>query len=255
MKFGKLILAAALTVCASGAATAQDSWKGFYVGFNTGLAFAHSNVATNVSDNGTGYLLPSEVDAINFNGRRHVSPFGLTGGLTLGYNLQFGHMVFGVEGDYDGYNQDNSRSVTFADPCGSGCTYTLFQRVEVNHMASLRARAGWAHAHWLLYGTFGLAHAQINYNELFTDTFANAREESWQSHSKRGLAWGAGFEVQFAQHWSVKTEWIHSRFGATSGPGGLLSAYTPAQYFPGSVFTHSFDLSANTIRAGVNFRF
>ncbi len=255
MKFGKPTFIAIIAVCASLAAPAQDSWKGFYVGINTGLAFAESDVTTTAVDNGTGYLLPLEVAAINDNGRGVVRPFGLTGGLTLGHNMQFGSMVLGVEGDYDGYNQDNSRSVTFIDPCGTGCTYTLFQRVQVNHMASLRLRAGWVHAHWLLYGTFGLAHAQINYNELFTDTFANAREESWQSRSRRGLAWGAGFEVQWASHWSVKTEWIHTRFGATSGPGGLLTAYTPTQYFPGSTFTHSFNLSANTIRTGVNFRF
>lgn len=255
MKFGKILLTAVIATCASSAVVAQDNWTGFYIGFNTGLAWTKSDVRTTVTDDGTGYFLASEVIAINDNARARVKPFGLTGGGTIGFNWQAGRMVFGLEGDYNHFNKDAERTVTFADPCGSGCIYTVMQRVNVKHLATLRARFGWANAHWFIYGTAGGVNAKVNYHNVFTDNFADAYEASWQSHSKNAFVWGAGAEVHFAKNWSVKTEYLHSNLGDMSGPGGLLTAYYPRQSFPSSKFTHSYDLSMDMFRCGVNFRF
>src|SRR5262245_62749365 len=59
------------------------NWSGFYVGANVGGAWTNGNL--NIPDN-------------NFYG-------GLTefiGGVQAGYNFQAGHLLLGVEGDFDG---------------------------------------------------------------------------------------------------------------------------------------------------------
>lgn len=259
MKLGKIILTAMLAVCASSAARAQ-SWTGFYVGLNAGHAWAESKMTTNVAFSSTGYFTGAEIDAINANGSGRVKPSGFTGGLTLGYNWHFGHGFFGFEGDYNHFNSGDSRTVTFIDPlpagaCGtSSCYYTLRQNVDVNHLASIRMRGGWASKHWLIYATAGAAHTKFTYNEVFTDTYANAYEASWQTRSTGGFIWGGGAEVNFGKHWSLKGEYLSSHFSRLSGPGGTLTAYTPAVN-QSDVLTHSADLSVDMARVGVNFRF
>jgi outer membrane immunogenic protein len=265
MKFGKTILTLIVAGCASGAVMAQGTWTGFYIGLNAGHASAKSDVNTQVSDDGTGYFLTSEVAAINALGSGRVKPAGFTGGLTMGYNWHFGHGFFGFEGDYDHFNQGDSRTITFADPLPAGvcpgptgiipCTYTLWQNVDVSNLATIRARGGWANEHWLIYGTAGGAHTSVNYSEVFTDTYGGAYEASWQSHSKGGFVWGIGAEGRWTKHWSIKGEWLHSHFSVQSGAGGLLTAYTPSVSFPTSLFTHSNDLSVDVARVGVNYRF
>jgi len=253
MKFSKVILAAIIAVCASSAAMAQ-SWTGFYIGLNAGHAWAESDVNTSTTLNAAGYLLASEVDAVNAAGTGRVKPSGFTGGLTLGYNWHFGHGFFGFEGDYNHFNSDDWRTVTFADPFCAGCTYTLRQNVEVSHLASIRMRGGWASAHWLIYGTAGAAHTKFNYSEVFTDTFGGAYESSWTTRSTGGFIWGAGAEVKFGKHWSLKGEYLTSHFSRLSGTGGTLTAYSPTVSFP-DVLTHSADLSVDMARVGVNFKF
>ena len=227
------------------------------MGLNAGYTWARADVNLNVSDPGAGYLLPLEVTAINVNGAGRLKPSGFTGGVTLGYNWQWQnpHGFIGVEGDYDHYNHGASRSVTFLDPCGSGCTYTIRQGIEVRHLATFRVRAGWASPRWLIYGTAGAAQTKVSYNEVFTDTYANAYEASRESQAKIGLVWGGGAEVKLGKHWSVKGEWLHAHFDKMRGQGSVLTAYTPTRYFPGSSFSHYSDLSVDMARLGINFRF
>ena len=61
------------------------TWNGFYMGINAGYGFGTSKWTDNVTQDTTG--------SFNVNGP-------LVGG-TIGYNLQFGAFVFGLEGDFD----------------------------------------------------------------------------------------------------------------------------------------------------------
>jgi outer membrane immunogenic protein len=67
-------------------------WSGFYIGINGGYGWGQSSF-----DGATGTFG-------NFN------TAGWVAGGTAGYNLQYGHAVFGVEGDIDWSNINGSAS-------------------------------------------------------------------------------------------------------------------------------------------------
>jgi opacity protein-like surface antigen len=101
------------------------NWSGFYLGANLGGAWTSGSL--NIPGN-------------NLYG-------GLTefiGGVQAGYNFQFGHFLFGVEGDFDG--------ATFAHPALP--TPTLGS-VSQNWIGTVAGRIGLVQDNWLLYGKFG----------------------------------------------------------------------------------------------------
>jgi hypothetical protein len=101
------------------------NWSGFYLGVNFGGAWANGSL--NIPGN-------------NLYG-------GLTefiGGVQAGYNFQAGHLLFGVEGDFDG--------ATFGHPALP--TPTLGS-VSQNWIGTVAGRIGLVEDNWLLYGKLG----------------------------------------------------------------------------------------------------
>src|SRR5262250_3779404 len=101
------------------------NWSGFYVGANVGGAWTSGNL--NIPDN-------------NFYG-------GLTefiGGVQGGYNFQAGHLLLGVEGDFDG--------ATFSHPA---LPIPTFGSVSQNWIGTVAGRVGLVEDRWLVYGKAG----------------------------------------------------------------------------------------------------
>jgi outer membrane immunogenic protein len=95
---------------------------------------------------------------------------------------------------------------------------------------TVRGRAGIAINNLLLFGTAGLA-----YGEVTGTTSASFSE----SHSSVGWVAGLGVEMNFAQHWSAKAEWLYldlddRHFSVTAANNGL---------------------AANLVRLGLNYHF
>jgi outer membrane immunogenic protein len=103
------------------------NWSGFYIGGNLGAAFDPNNLS--IKD------LSGEQDlSLKFSNETE-----LLGGAHAGYNLQMGSWVVGLEGDFD-----------FAK--------------DVNYLASVRGRLGWALGSWLPYATAGVAFIDADNN-------------------------------------------------------------------------------------------
>ena len=101
------------------------NWSGFYVGANFGGAW--TNGSLNIPNN-------------SFYG-------GLTefiGGVQAGYNFQAGHLLFGVEGDFDG--------ATFSHPT---LPIPTFGSVSQNWIGTVAGRVGLVEDRWLIYGKVG----------------------------------------------------------------------------------------------------
>jgi opacity protein-like surface antigen len=163
--------AADLPVKAPPALPPPYDWSGFYLGANLGGAWASGNL--NIPGN-------------NLYG-------GLTefiGGAQLGYNVQAGHFLFGVEGDFDG--------ATFGHPALP--TPTLGSESQ-NWIGTVAGRVGLVEDRWLLYGKLGGGWVR-------SDASLNIPGASWQgSNISSGWLAGVGIEYGFKSHWTLKLEY------------------------------------------------
>lgn len=100
---------------------------------------------------------------------------------------------------------------------------------NVNVFGTARTRLGYAQGQWLFYATGGLAWARTNFETAGVD-FRRAQV---------GYAVGAGIEYAFAPNWSARVEYLYMDLGDTTTTGFPLVT----------------DLTASTVRLGLNYRF
>jgi outer membrane immunogenic protein len=242
---------------ASGRVLKADDFKGFYLGVNAGGTIGRYSAATTTVFDPNGYFATTSVPAIATVGKQHLSPQGFTGGGQAGYNFLFGNnMVIGGEIDFGSLKLIESASGTMVYPCCADSTFTVNQSVESSWLFTARPRIGYAHNHFFVYGTGGLAMSNLNYQEVFTDTYAAVHENGGIAKNVIGWTGGGGGEYQVDRHWSLKVEYLYADFGKISTTSTNLTASTPDNTtYPSNVFTHSANPGAHTGRLGVNYRF
>lgn len=204
-------LAAAIAcVCAGGAGRAADlyggpetmaaepietlevrhNWAGFYAGGFIGGAHG---------------LWTVDFYRNNNHGHAEEGLDGFEGGGWIGYNMYVSpNIIAGVEGDLGLTNASQSNDVFDNDT--SYATY--------NGFGSLRARLGYAMHNLMLYGTAGLAFANIT-NDI--QKGRNAGEQVvWDDQTRTGYALGGGIEYAFDSHWVGRAEYLYSNFGTVT---------------------------------------
>ena len=183
------------------------SWTGFYVGINGGYGFGKSSWSNPLGSSG------------NFNVKG-----GLVGG-TLGYNLQTGSWVFGLEGDVDA-SWIKGATTPF---CGlPGC------ETRNRWLATGRGRIGYAWDRWLPYITGGAA-----FGDIKMTPFGGASE----TKTKIGWTLGGGFEYAFMGPWSAKIEYNYVDLGKATCGVATCGIDTDVKF------------KANIVKVGVNYRF
>jgi len=196
---------------------AAPLWTGLYVGATAGYAFGKSSQRD------------TEMVA---DGSYNVKG-GMIGG-AVGYNWQIQNYVYGLEADASFASIAGSSSI-----CGVGGLAAHTCGTKSDAFGTVRARGGFAIDNSLIYATGGLAVAQIKAYDVGFSTTAG------QSGSAVRLGWtvGAGVEQKLDAHWSVKAEYLYTSFARAS-------YFTLEGYSPEMV-----DMSANIVRAGVNYKF
>jgi len=247
---------------AIGFANAQD-FKGFYVGGYAGGVKGNSDAFTSTVFSATippNYFAPNSIPAIAAAGHQSLSPRGFNGGGQVGYNLQNGHWVFGVEADFGSMHIKDDFSSTATYPCCAPTNFTVTQTVKTNYLITARPRIGIASGPVMVYGTGGVAITSLDYKEDFIDTFAAAHESAATSSTLTGWTGGGGveFKVGGSGHWSVKAEYLFADFGTgvkvtSTNLTATFGSTTIA--FPPNAFTHQADLTTHLFRSGLNFRF
>jgi outer membrane immunogenic protein len=167
-------------------------WTGFYIGAHGGYGFGKT-------DDG----LESDTE-------------GALAGGQVGYNMQLGSWVVGVEGDAswtDLNNEDDAAAVGFDS--------------QLNYLATVRGRVGYSFDRVLIYGTGGVAFGEVEYE----NAVASAAD------TQVGWTAGGGVEVGLTQNISAKAEYGYVDLGEQDVGGTDVN----------------FD--AHTVKAGVNFRF
>jgi outer membrane immunogenic protein len=222
-------------------------WSGCYLGANLGAGTSGANFGSGV-DPGT-HLSAGDAATVSGSGGGGANANGVLAGGQAGCNLQSGTLVYGLEGDFDYFHsnpQFNNNTNTLAD----GNTFAISQSLTTNFLATVRPRIGIAADRNLAYITGGAAFTRISYTEGYGD--ANAPPGAGTASASGSLAgWtaGAGWEYAFADHWTVRAEYLYASFPTTSALGTITGA-GGANTLHGST-----DLIIQLVRAGVNFKF
>ena len=180
------------------------NWSGLYVGANFGGGW--TNGSLNIPGN-------------NLYG-------GITefiGGGEVGYNVQAGRLLFGVEGDFDG--------ATFNHPALP--TPTLGS-VSQNWIGTVAGRLGLVNDRWLVFGKLGGGWVHSNAS-------LNVAGLSWSGSSTEG-GWliGGGIEYGFKPNWTVKLEYDY---------------LTQSNWTSATVPTVTLNRDVQMIKAGINYKF
>jgi outer membrane immunogenic protein len=188
---------------------APFSWTGFYVGINGGYGWGKSswtNAAVSTSD--------------------FTVKGPLIGG-TVGYNLQTGSWVWGLEADLDASFIKGSTTATAL--CGAaGC------ETRNRWLGTGRGRIGYAWDRFLPYITGGAAFGDIK--------MTNGAGVS-ENKSKLGYALGAGVEYAFLGAWSAKVEYLYVDLGKANCGVATCGISTDVKF------------NSHLAKIGVNYRF
>lgn len=190
-------------------------WRGFYVGINGGYAWGD-----------TGQTIIS--DGVNSANLGAIDPSGFLGGGQVGYNAQFGNFVIGVEADIQAGNVDGSLHLTDGNN-----TFTVSN--ELNWMATVRGRLGVTMDRVLVYGTGGVAWADMDIGLAMNNV-----SRSW-SDTGTGYVVGGGVEWMLQPNWTIKGEYLYADFGEAKLTGG------------NNTITN--DQTFHILRAGLNYKF
>jgi len=232
----------------------EPSFTGFYLGGNAG---ANWNEFDFTEYDFTVDQTRQAVGPITFTGRQNNGrdEMEFIGGGQIGYNFQFRHFVFGIEGDFQGAG-DVDRQDNFAGEVIETNTITTvplrrftsftdvksFGRADTNWFASLRPRFGYAFGPVMLYVTGGVA---FNDTDMSLDTRATTNEfltvgatttfvgssfdRSKASESQTMVGWtaGGGMEWMIRPWLTAGVEYRHTEFDgenfAFGGNGGITS--------------------------------
>jgi outer membrane immunogenic protein len=230
------------------APVAVYNWTGFYIGANVGGAWERESSQLVVVNDPVNYFAALAVPGVNASGSQSLSRSGFTGGGQVGYNLQTGQWVWGIEADINGIAGKANRGGTFLFTTNNA-PYVLTESASADWLFTLRGRVGWAMDRGLLYFTGGLAVTDRKFDQFFSEPPNTLTISS--SKIQVGFSVGGGYEYAFTRNWSVKAEYLYSQFGGLTAAGHLL---IPGGR--GATFNNSLgNLDIHMARVGVNYHF
>jgi outer membrane immunogenic protein len=259
--------AADLPVKAPPLPAAIATWNGFYVGANIGGGWQKADTSLSPTNG----ALAATFNLAFANGVLPVASSpdssGVLGGITLGYNLQRGAFVFGLEGDFMGTHLNATSTTTNPNVVPFNTQLiTISTTTSTDWLATVRGRIGGVLiADTLLYATGGLAVGQVNGSTSITPggtvlgvpvSCATAAFCSAGSASNTQVGWtaGIGAERMFAQRLSAKIEYLHYDLGTLSYTVNEASPGFPAVAGIANV-NISTRITGDIVRAGLNWRF
>jgi outer membrane immunogenic protein len=270
------------------------NWTGFYVGGNVGYSWGRATTdqtdvasttsvtrlfrgttppaneiigdgAAQIGVPGTFPLTTTLAAAGATSTRANVK--GFIGGGQLGYNMQSGAFVYGIETDFQWSGEKGSDLI-----CAAGCVLgTAFGSAEhsLKWFGTLRGRLGFLPSdRILLYATGGLAYGRIDSSYLSGFSGFPLLGAS-TSTTRVGWTAGAGVEGAIDSNWTWKAEYLYmdlGKYGANLGTGTVgpvtTTTFLTAQG-PTLQTTTTSTLAASTnsrfsdhiFRVGLNYRF
>ena len=217
---------------------ASFTWSGLYLGITAGYANGFHSY-----DDLAGAFL-------GYPGLANDQSKGFAGGGTIGFNLQAGSLVYGLEGDLSWL----SNKSTYVDPNGAINNFYPSEINTLHDLGTVRGRLGLAVDRTLFYFTAGLAIGDVTNTVLYNSSkFPTSNTPSYNVDSTR-LGWviGSGLEYALTPNWTVKGEALYAQLNTVTAnwisPG--------SQAFPANaVYNVRFNTSVAIVRAGLNYKF
>jgi high affinity Mn2+ porin len=197
--------------------------SGFYVGGHVGYMFGTANATLG--------------DPTGIASAGGITGYGaFFGGVQAGYEQYFAsRLMLGVELDASFPSAQDLAQVLSYRATGTG---TANEQLE--WLASLRGRAGYAMGSWTPFVTGGIAWASTRYSR--TD-LTSGNEDANPSNIRLGYVAGAGVDYRLDQRWSARAEYLYTNLGLS----GFAFASAPARY------DSQYDL--HRFRIGLNYKF
>lgn len=259
-------------------------WTGFYIGLNAGYGWGmHNNASVSTGQaydlfgsNSINSILgqtnsnsalnaiidpQASLSAVSASGVGSIKDSGFLGGLTMGYNWQFGNSwVAGLEADIDGagirgnthfggssaWNVWNATSKygTYSFDRSAATSTSISKHTD--WLGTLRGRVGWlVTPTMMIFGTGGLAYGGVEANVYQNQTIGNTLSYTsgksslaiglpfagatagHYSDTRIGWAAGGGFEWLFLPAWSLKAEALYYDLGTAKFTNAPLVASGP----------------------------
>ena len=142
----------------------------------------------------------------------------------------------------------------------SGAPYQLGESSSTTWLFTARPRLGLAiNQRTMLYATGGVAVTRLSFSQVFGEVpFTPSPKTAAISKTKIGWSLGGGLELALAPHWTLKGEYVFTRFGAESAVGQLSNANGVSPligFVDGATFNNSVRLEIQTLRTGINYKF
>ena len=222
MKMKTILLSSAILFAWSGiTAQAADiiaeepqvyDWSGIYLGVHAGYGWGDRDWDDDAGN------FPDETFRYDLRG-------AVAGG-QIGFNFQIDNFVLGIEAD-GSWSDMRDTVVEFG---------FITAESEVEWLATVRGRAGFAWDRFMIYGTGGVAFANVD-----TDVSAFFGDDS-DSATHTGWAAGIGIEGMITERISLKAEYLHADFGKED-----FNYYSSTD--------GRADLDVDIVRLGVNWHF
>ncbi len=242
-----------------GLSTRIVNWQGFYVGGQASYGTADMNfVNTNQS------ISRQLLNNIDIEAQYKISEWPLLGkssqsnsgfGGFIGYNAQWDDTILGVElnyihGKFNGSSTGSQeRSFSYPTDYFTTANATQSAAMQINDYGSFRARAGYAMGYFMpyMFGGVALGQADIERSAGYSlyykyvgsatpplpdigPTF-HGQTDALKSHFIFGYSAGLGIDMMLVSNLFIRAEWEYLRF------------------------TSPVDVSINTVRAGLGFKF
>ena len=255
------------------------SWSGFYVGLNGGMAWGDARATTSAVCNDTHEIDPSidpavdpdnplagpngvrcpfatgQLAVIGATGTGDLSDRGFVGGAQAGVNVQKGSLVFGLEVDAQSFRLGASRAATAADPNNAANLITVATAFDTDWLFTARSRLGWAVTpNALLYVTGGVAATELSVKNALSSSASLAQGSGAASGRVVGWTVGAGAEWALGSNWTLRGEYLYLDFGKVTANAQVRD---PAHLESGTTnnMATTVDLTAQVVRAGLNYKF
>lgn len=213
---GCLLLSAAAVLLPATASAQQPSWAGLYLGGHLGGAW--------------GSLGDADVD-------------GFIGGGHGGLNFQNGNLVYGIEADISLSGADGGSASAsggclqfLRNQCVAPFSSTTSAAIDLDWLASLRARLGFTVGNALIYGTGGIGWGNVDLK--INDPVLGS---SSSSNTHVGWVGGGGVEMRLSRSLSGRVEAL--RYGLGSESYDILGTAT------------KLDLDVTVVRGGLTYHF